>query len=346
MKKSPLAVILCNLGTPEQPTPSAVRAFLKEFLSDPRVVEVPRVLWWMILNGFILPFRPKPVASAYRSLWEKYGDSPLRLTSCRQAESLGSMLEGRFGKNEVLVDYAFSYGSPSISSQLDKYREKAEKILLLPLYPQYSCSTTAAVYDQLARYNLRQRNVADVAIHKHYYAHPAFRQALAGSVAEFWKQHGRGEHLLVSSHGVPQGYADKGDPYYQQCIDTARNLQADLGLADDQISWSFQSRFGKAEWVKPYTDATVRELAGKGIRRLDVVCPSFSVDCLETLEEIAVENAHFFTENGGESLRLIHCLNDRPQHIAMMAEIVVDYYMQSKNQSAEQVKDPGKCSHE
>lgn len=330
MKKSPLAVILCNLGTPEAPTPAAVRAFLKPFLSDPRVVEVPRPIWWLVLNLFILPLRPRPVAAAYQALWDEYGDSPLRIISKRQVAHLQDMLDESLGEGEVLVDYAFTYGHPGIDRQLDTYRNKADKILLLPLYPQYSCSTTAAIYDQVAGYNLKQRDVVDVSIVKDYYSLPSYREALAQTVTDYWQEHGKSEHLLISNHGVPKSYADNGDPYYQQCLTTAENLIADLELDKSNTSCSFQSRVGKAEWLQPYTDTTVRELAEKGVKTVDVVCPSFSVDCLETLEEITVENGGYFTEAGGEKLRLIPCLNDRKQHIEMMAEIILPYYQQIK----------------
>ena len=246
MNKSPLAVILCNLGTPEAPTPSAVRDFLKPFLSDRRVVEVPRPVWWLILNLFILPSRPKPVAEAYQSLWTEYGDSPLRVTSEQQTSQLRDVLAARYVDSTILVDYAFSYSQPSLSLQLDKYRDLAEKIVLLPLYPQYSCSTTAAIYDQLARYNLAQREVVDAHVIKEYFQHPSYRLALADSAKKFWQENGKGDHLLISNHGVPKAYADKGDPYYQQCLETSKNLQLDLGLRQEQVTSSFQSRMGRA----------------------------------------------------------------------------------------------------
>ncbi len=326
MNKSPLAVILCNLGTPEAPTASAVRAFLKPFLSDRRVVDMPRPLWWFILNLFILPFRPKKVALAYQALWSEYGDSPLRLTTKQQVEKLNARLDTQSGGgNNILVDYAFTYGEPSLANQLDRYREQVEKIVLLPLYPQYSCSTTAAIYDQVAQYNQVQQEVVDIEIVKDYYRQVSYRAALADSVKDFWQQHGQGDHLLISNHGIPQAYADKGDPYYQQCIATSNNLMQDLDLNDKQVTSSFQSRVGRAEWLNPYTDVIVQELAKQGVKTLDVICPSFSVDCLETLEEIAGENAGYFTAAGGEQLRLIPCLNAKSSHIDMMAEIVKPY---------------------
>jgi ferrochelatase len=261
MSKAKLAVLIANLGTPDAPTPQAVRAFLKPFLSDRRVVEVPRPVWWLVLNCIILPFRPKPVSHGYQMMWNEFGDSPLRLFTCEQVNKLLNVFAGMYGKDEVLVDYVFSYGEPGIAQQIDRYRMLAEKIVILPLYPQYSCSTTAAIYDQVAKYNLAQRHVADVSIIKEYYQHPSYRQALAQSVKDYWAVNGRSEHLLISNHGVPRLYAEKGDPYYQQCLQTTHHLQLDLQLADDELTASFQSRLGRAEWLKPYTSDTVKALA-------------------------------------------------------------------------------------
>lgn len=327
MKKYSTAILLANLGTPEDATPASVRSFLKVFLSDPRVVEVPRLLWLMILYGVILPFRPKSVAQAYQQLWDEYGDSPLRLLSQQQVKKLQLLLEQQPDDvlSSVTVDYVFSYGQPGLQTQLDHYNQLAEKVVVLPLYPQYSCSTTAAIYDQLAAYNKNQRYVADVHIVREYYQHAAYQAALAVSVEEFWAAHGQSEFLLISYHGVPQAYADKGDPYYQQCLSTSEELAKRLGLKEGQYLTSFQSRLGKAPWLQPYTDVTVKALAEKGIKKMDVVCPSFSVDCLETLEEIAVENKEYFQQAGGDQLRLIPCLNADNGHIHMMAEILKPY---------------------
>lgn len=325
MSRAHTAILLGNLGTPQAATPAAVRAFLKPFLSDRRVVEIPRPLWWLILNAFILPFRPKPVAEKYQALWQEYGDSPLRLISHQQVRQLQQLLDQQYGQGNVLVDYVFAYGEPSLAAQLEKYRQLADRIVILPLYPQYSCSTTAAFSDQLAQYQWQQRYIADVQLIREYYAFPAFTAALAASVEQFWQQHGRGDYLLMSYHGVPQSYADKGDPYQQQCLATSQQLADALQLTDDSYSSSFQSRLGKAQWLQPYTDVTVKALAARGIKTLDVICPSFSVDCLETLEEISVENAGYFCEAGGTALRLIPCLNAQDSHIRMMADLLQPY---------------------
>lgn len=325
MSKAPLAVLLCNLGTPTAPTPAAVRKFLKPFLSDPRVVEVPKPIWWLILNCFILPFRPKPVAEGYQALWQEFGDSPLRLYS----ESLVKQLNDYYAQS-ILVDYVFTYSDPLLDSQLDYYQQKAERILLIPMYPQYSCSTTAALYDQLGRYQAKRRNCIDAYIIKDYYQHMTFRQALANSIQDYWQENGRSEHLLISYHGVPKAYYQKGDPYYEQCIETSQQLADDLSLKPGSYTTSFQSRLGKAEWLKPYTDKTVEALAEKGFKTIDVVCPSFSVDCLETIEEIAEENKGYFLAKGGEKLSLIPCLNDSAGQIELLKKLITPFFNDEK----------------
>ena len=326
-------ILLANLGTPDAPTTQAVRQFLKEFLSDKRVVEVPRLIWLCILYGVILPFRPRTIAHKYQQLWDEYGDSPLRVFTESQCKKLQALFD--YTKNpqqtKVVVDYIFTYGQRNLPKKLAEYKSSADQIIILPLYPQYSCSTTAAVYDQLSIINRASRNVPNAHIIHHYYDHPSFQKALVSSVESFWEVHGKGEHLLSSCHGVPQVFADKGDPYYQQCLQTADNLQQQLSLPDKKFSVSFQSRLGKAQWLTPYTDKTVAEIAQSGVKVLDVICPSFSVDCLETLEEIYLENGEIFKENGGVELRLIPCLNDNDAHIQMMADIVLPFLTASNN---------------
>jgi ferrochelatase len=315
------ALLICNLGTPEAPTKQSVRAFLKPFLSDPRVVEVPRPLWWCILNGIILPFRPKSIAKNYQVLFDQYGESPLRLYTQSQVKKLSLCLKDK----GVVVDYAFTYGNPSIEHQLNKYQDLVENIVILPLYPQYSCATTSSIYDQISRFQLRQRECLDIHIIKDYYRNSLYREALANSVKDFWEKANKGDHLVISFHGVPERYREKGDPYYQQCVETAKHLVADLGLSSDEYTVSFQSRLGRAKWLMPYTDEVVKSLGVANKKIVDVVCPSFSVDCLETLEEIAVENKGYFTEKGGEDLRLVPCLNDSDDHIQMMIDRVMPF---------------------
>ncbi|MCK5880862.1 MAG: ferrochelatase [Sinobacterium sp.] len=318
---SKTVILLANLGTPDAPTVPAVRAFLREFLSDKRVVEVPRLLWLFILHVLILPRRPQVIAKNYQQLWDEYGDSPLRLFTESQCKKLQAVFNKK-SEAQITVDYIFTYGQRNLRSKLAEYKQCGDRVIVLPLYPQYSCSTTAAFYDQLAMINRASRHIPDVYIVNNYHQHPSFQKALTQSVTSFWQQHGKGDHLLSSFHGVPQAFADKGDPYYRQCVNTANNLQEQLGLSDERFSFSFQSRLGKAQWLSPYTDKTVQELAKSGVKVLDVVCPSFSVDCLETLEEITLENGAIFKEFGGLKLRLIPCLNDSEGHINMMADIV------------------------
>lgn len=314
-------VLIANLGTPEAPTPKAVRDFLNPFLSDRRVVEIPAPLWWLILHGFILPFRPRNIAKGYQHLWDQYGESPLRLYTQSQKRKL----QATFDSSSVKVDYCFTYGEPSLATQLDKYRDIADRVVILPMYPQYSSTTTAALYDQLSRYNLKQRDCVDAVIIKDYFRHNAYRRALAQSVRDFWAANGQGDHLLLSFHGIPKAYTDKGDPYYRQCLGTSRNLADDLALDSMFYTTCFQSRLGRAEWLKPYTSDVVRSLADMGCKTVDVICPSFSVDCLETLEEISIENLGYFTAKGGHKLRLIPCLNDSDDQIALMQELVMPF---------------------
>ena len=312
-----VAILLCNLGTPTEPTPKGVRQFLRPFLSDKRVIEVPAWIWQIILNAIIIPFRAKPVAHGYQSIWQAYGDSPLRAITQAQVDGLQMRLSDR-----ALVDYAFTYGKPSIAQQLERYRCQVDTVVLLPLYPQYSATTTAAIFDQVSRYQLQQRDVVDVYIFKQYYHTQAYQEALAHSVRDFWRVHGQSEYLLTSFHGIPQAYGDKGDPYPKQCHATANALAEQLHLSGDKTGISFQSRLGRAKWLTPYTVEYVQELASQGIKTVDVVCPSFSADCLETLEEISEEIHEAFCSAGGERLRLIPCLNASDAHIDMMATLV------------------------
>jgi ferrochelatase len=325
MESKKAAVILVNLGTPKSPTAKDVRAFLKPFLWDRRVVEVPRPIWWLILNGFILPFRPSRIAKVYQSLWDEYGDSPLRLISRAQAEGLSALLEAECPNSEFRVYQAMTYGEPSIQQSVESARDAGfDRIVVLPLYPQYSGSTTAAVYDQLARLITTYRHIPDFSVVKSYHDHPLFIQALAASVRAHWQQSGKGDYLLMSYHGVPQSYVDKGDPYQQQCIETSQLLASALELDESEWGLSFQSRLGKAEWIKPYTQASVESLGARGLAKLDVVCPSFSADCIETIDEITIENGEAFREAGGGELRLVACLNEQPAHIELMKSLILE----------------------
>ena len=314
-------VLLVNLGTPDAPTASAVRRFLKAFLSDPRVVEYPRLLWWLILNGVILRIRPSRSAKAYREIWTDDG-SPLMLHSQRLTDGVRERLEQR-APGEYKVELAMTYGEPSITSAIDKLQKAgARRLLILPLYPQYSGTTTASVFDAVTSKLQGLRWVPESRFINQYHDEPGYIRALAASVREYWQQHGRGDHLLFSFHGVPRYTLDKGDPYHCLCQKTGRLVAEELELEEDQWTLSFQSRVGRDEWLRPYTDETVVELAGKGIGRLDVACPGFSADCLETLEEIAMQNAEFFEDAGGESLHYIPALNARDDHIDFLTTLI------------------------
>ena len=314
-------ILLVNLGTPDAPTAPAVRRFLKQFLWDPRVVEYPRWLWWLILNGIILRIRPSRSAAAYREIWTDDG-SPLMIYSKAVAERLQSIFaERRHGT--VNVELAMSYGDPSIDDAVDALLAKgARRLLVLPMYPQYSGTTTASVIDAVARKLKRLRWVPETRFINQYHDEPGYIDALAASIREFWKEHGRGTKLMFSFHGVPKSTLLGGDPYHCQCRKTARLVTEALELGDDEWVLSFQSRVGRDEWLRPYTDETIAELGSKGVDRVDVVCPGFSADCLETLEEIAMQNAELFEESGGRSLHYIPALNDREDHVAFLADLL------------------------
>lgn len=317
-----LGVLITNLGTPEAPTPGALRRYLREFLWDPRVVEMPRPLWWLILNGIILNVRPRRSARAYATVWTEQG-SPLMEISRRQREALASALSARL-PGPVNVALGMRYGRPSIAEGLERLRAAgARRILVLPLYPQYSASTTGSTFDALAEVLKRWRWVPELRFVNHYHDDPAYIAALAAHIRAHWEAQGRGERLVFSFHGVPRRYLLAGDPYHCQCHKTARLTAEALGLAQDQWLVTFQSRFGREEWLRPYTDETMQALPGKGVRSVDVVCPGFSADCLETLEEIAGQNREIFEQAGGERFAYIPALNDDPAHIEALAGLVL-----------------------
>lgn len=314
------AIVLVNLGTPDAPTRPAVRRYLKEFLSDPRVVEIPRAVWSVILHLIILPFRSGQSADKYRTIWTREG-SPLRVHTERQAAALQALLAAR-GHQDLEVAMAMRYGAPALPDVLDGLKARGcERILLLPAYPQYSGTTTASIWDAVFEHYRKVRNIPELRLIKHYHDDPAYIEALAQSVESYWAEHGRGEKLVMSFHGVPKRTLQLGDPYHCECQKTGRLLAARLGLAPDQYLVTFQSRFGRAEWLQPYTAPTVQALAKQGVRRIDVMCPGFTSDCLETLEEINMEVRHDFEVNGGQDYHYIPCLNDSPAWIAAMVEI-------------------------
>lgn len=308
-------VLLVNLGTPESATSAGVKHFLSEFLHDQRVVDMSRWLWCPILHGVILPIRSPKVAKLYQSVWMEEG-SPLMVYSRRQQQKLAEALD-------VPVELVMTYGKPGIEDGLAALQAQGcQRVVVLPLYPQYSRTTTAAVFDKVAK-GLRQRPyLPELRFINHYFDHPDYISALADSATQFWAEHGEPDYLLCSYHGIPKRYADNGDPYPEHCNGTTALLAEKLGMAREKMSMSYQSIFGREEWLQPYTEGTIRSLAEKGVKRLDVMCPAFSVDCLETLEEIAVGCKEVFLEAGGETFNLIPCLNDQPEHIAMMQALV------------------------
>lgn len=316
-----IGILLVNLGTPEDASASAVRRFLKQFLSDARVIEYPRWLWWLILNGIILRIRPSRSARAYQKIWTDDG-SPLMLFSKDIAASMQKSLDQRT-QGAVNVELAMSYGDPSVSAAIDRLLLKgARRLLVLPLYPQYSGTTTASVIDAVARKLNRLRWVPETRFINQYHDEPGYITALATSIREFWQQNGRGTLLMFSFHGVPRQTLLNGDPYHCQCQKTARLVAEALELGDDEWLLTFQSRVGREEWLNPYTDETIEKLGKQGITRLDVVCPGFSTDCLETLEEIAMQNAELFVESGGKELHYVPALNAREDHVNFLTELV------------------------
>jgi len=315
-----IGVLVVNLGTPAAPTTGAVRRFLREFLWDPRVVEYPRLIWWLILNLVILVIRPSRSAAAYRKVWTEQG-SPLMINSQAIADKLHKHLVTASVPTQV--ELAMTYGEPSIGRAIDKLvASGARRILTVPLYPQYSGTTTAAIFDRVSRALQRYRWVPESRLVNNYHDAPGYISALAGSVRESWSSNGRAEKLLMSFHGVPRSTLEDGDPYHCQCLKTARMLAEELGLAEHEWTLSFQSRVGREEWLAPYTEETVKELAAEGLARIDVICPGFSADCLETLEEIAMQNAEFFIAAGGKSLHYIPALNATDEHIEFLQNLV------------------------
>lgn len=311
---STTALVLANLGTPEAPTPAAVRAYLSEFLMDRRVVHIPRIVWWPLLHGVILPRRSAPVARKYASIWMLEG-SPLAVLTARLARAVQAQLP------QVRVMHAMRYGTPALREVLARLVDGGiAHIAVLPLYPQYSTTTTASIEDivQVARTS-HPRTRIDML--QDYHIDARWVEAVADGIRRHWQAHGRGERLLLSFHGIPRALVDAGDPYAVQCEASTQAIARALGIPRDEIMLTYQSRFGRAEWLQPYTLGTLQALAAQGVRTVDVACPGFAVDCLETLEEIQVENAHAFRKAGGEALRYIPCANDSDAHARAIAAL-------------------------
>ncbi|MDJ0806090.1 MAG: ferrochelatase [Gammaproteobacteria bacterium] len=317
-----LGILLVNLGTPDEPTTDAVRRYLAEFLSDPRVVAIPRILWMLILHGIVLRIRPKRSAEAYRSVWTTEG-SPLLAISQKQHAAIDSALQEQLN-GRVKVTLAMRYGNPSINAGLEELRlANVQRLLVVPLYPQYSATTTASIFDAVTHELQGWRWLPELRFINRYHDDPAYIQALAESIRDHRQANGVSDKLLFSFHGIPKDYFEQGDPYPNECRQTAQDTIEQLGLGETSWAISFQSRFGKQEWVKPYTDETLKDWGKHGIDSVQVVCPAFAADCLETLEEIAVENRDYFLEAGGKNYQYIPALNDRETHIRMLTQLII-----------------------
>ena len=311
-------VLLVNLGSPASTSTRDVRAFLREFLGDPRVVNLPRPLWWMILNLIVLPFRPSKSAHAYKTIWTDKGSPLIVLT-----EQLTEKLAQRYANQQLLIECAMRYGKPALREKLQEFKKQGvEDIIILPLYPQYSSTTTASIFDVVADEFIHWRHMPSLRFVSDYYQNPTYINALADSIRAHWQTHGQAGLLLMSFHGLPAKLTEWGDPYFYHCQATARLLADALQLNDKQWKLVFQSRFGKAEWLKPYCVEVLQDLPKQNIKQIDVVCPGFGVDCLETLEEIAITNKEIFMEAGGKSYRYIPALNDCDAHVELMAELI------------------------
>ncbi|MAD88875.1 MAG: ferrochelatase [Pseudoalteromonas sp.] len=313
-------ILVTNLGSPDAPTPKALRVYLAEFLSDPRIVEIPRLIWLMIVHGIILRVRPKKSAKAYASIWTENG-SPLIHISQQQADKIAEKLKAN--NHNVEVELAMRYGNPSIEAGLEKLRDKGiTRIIVFPLYPQYSSPTTGSTFDAIANVLKKWRWVPELHFINGYHTNPLYIESLANSIQEDLDKHGTPQKIVFSYHGMPKQFLDHGDPYHCLCHQTTRLVVEKLGLDKDLVMTTFQSRFGKAEWLKPYTDATLESFPKEGIKDIAIISPAFSADCLETLEELEEENREIFEEAGGEKYRYIAALNDRDDHIDALYDVL------------------------
>lgn len=311
-------VLLVNLGSPDAPTSSAIRRYLKEFLWDPRVVNLPRFIWWIILHFIVLPFRPRKAKKAYRKIWQEKG-SPLHFLTRQLTEKVATQFKG----TDISVDFAMRYGKPSIAKKLTPFKKQAiDELVIIPLYPQFSTTTTASVHDEVLKHVMQWWHIPSLRLISDYHQHPLYIQAVANSVEKKWKSDGRNELLILSFHGLPEKLTEWGDPYFKQCQQTAKLIAEKLSLSNDQWKVVFQSRFGKAKWLQPYCVEVLQSLPKQGIKKVDVICPGFAVDCLETLEEIEVENKAIFLEAGGKTYHYISALNDSDNHVEMIGQLI------------------------
>lgn len=314
-------VLITNLGTPDAPTPAALRKYLGEFLADPRVIETPKIIWWFVLHCIILRTRPRRSAEAYKKVWTENG-SPLLDISIKQTNKIQSAISKHID-GPIKVELAMRYGNPSIESGLEKLRAaNAKRILIFPLYPQYSAATTASTFDAVSDVLKKWRWIPEIRMINHYHDNPDYITALANSIKAYWQTHTKPEKLLFSFHGLPKDYFLAGDPYHCECHKTARLVAEKLELKEGEWQLTFQSRFGPREWLQPYTDITLKELAANGTKSVQIICPGFSADCLETIEEIDMQNRDFFTEAGGEEFSYIPALNDSDEHIDVICKLI------------------------
>jgi ferrochelatase len=321
--QSRLGILLVNLGTPDAPSTAAVRRYLAEFLWDPRVIEMPRALWWLILHGIILRIRPAKSAHAYQKVWTAAG-SPLMVESRALTDALAARLQGRLG-DRVRVELAMSYGNPSIRDALERLRrDNVQRLLVLPMYPQYSATTTASIFERVTAELARWRWIPELRIVNQYWEEDAYIAAIADSIEAHWQQHGR-KHLLFSFHSIPKRYFLAGDPYHCFCQATARRVAERLGLDKGDWSIAFQSRFGREEWLRPYADLLLLDYARQGPKRVTVVCPGFAADCLETLEEISMQNRDAFLSHGGEAFDYVPCLNSSAPQVGLYEQLVLKH---------------------
>ena len=323
-QRAKIGVLIVNTGTPAAPTKQALRPYLKQFLWDRRIVDTPRWLWWLVLNAIILTTRPKKSARAYQRIWTERG-SPLAVHTEDQANAIQLSLHSHWGES-LVVDWAMRYGDPGIESKLQSLQQQGvEKLLVLPMFPQYASATTASIFDAVANYYRQQMWLPEIHFVGHYCDHPLYITALADSVRQHWQQHGRADKILFSYHGEPLRYLQRGDPYHCQCLKTTRLVAEQLALQPMEYLTTFQSRFGPGDWLQPYTDETLKALPQQNVKHVQILCPGFAADCLETVDEIAIENKRHFLSAGGNRFEYIPALNANEQHIAALVNIIATH---------------------
>ena len=318
--KENIGILITNLGTPDAPEKQELKVYLNQFLSDPRVIELPKILWQILLKLVILQIRPAKSAEAYKKIWTKNG-SPLLDISKRQLEKIKKSLSA--SHPNMIFEIGMRYGNPSIPSALEKLqKQKVRKLLILPMYPQYCAATTGSTFDEVTNTLQKWRWIPELRFINQYFEEEKYIQVLSNSIRSFWNKNSKPQKIIFSFHGIPKRYLLNGDPYHCFCLKTTRLVKENMGLKDEEIMTTFQSRFGKAEWLQPYTSETLKELPKKGVKNIHIISPGFSSDCLETLEELEEENREYFMESGGEKYKYIPCLNDDDEHIDMFVNLI------------------------